>query len=600
MLIDKKVFSIFIIFNFLLNFPLSVKGEAYDWLKTNVNEFWYKQFVTDCRKISSPYSVQEILNQQPKVCQGPTESIRTNHKISHDIIADQYFDDVLVESAKQNQCQFDFWSGLSTKNSGAFTAQIEANIKLKEQFKPLQKNLDSQEFNKRNTMFPSIDGHSAEEQANQAQKKIVDELVEAAYQIVKKERELKFYLAQHPVYTADMSRTSADQVTKLQGELSVLENSHVFAEDSEVRDFMKTEVEQKIKDSFSVGKEPDLEGLKKFFLRDSKSSFQANVVEQKLKSISKEQDNYAKIDGRYNDNYAFKVSAVQSGVGAKILNDRLNQSPGFSRLQCELDSKYGEGEKIADKANTVVIAGATLAFGGTALLVGRLAQIGIASNRTARLIQGISSVVNSTLSSSELVQGVVESCRMPHFSKKDSFTCARVASMKKEGIGSQVTSEIEHSSCLREMGLAAFSGLAAFKSATLAKKLKREQQLVDLGIKDRYERIISDINKNETLNPLQRKELATELERSLSLSSMESFPRDEFLKTLAKEDGQDLIDVLKQINNSVGGGTWKERVKRWISTKAFTKEEAQELESCLVDTAAKTSKCSSIQNDPQS
>jgi hypothetical protein len=402
-------------------------------------------------------------------------------------------------------------------------------------------------------------------------------------------------MAVNTIYTPDPAKSSAAQVTKMHRELALIENSILFAEDPEVQYFVKLDLIGKIQEGFALGKEPDLKEMKEFFYSDKKSSFQARVVNRKMESISKEQKNYADIDGNYSGNYSFKVTAVQSGVGSKILNDSVNQNSNFLKLQCDMEPKYGQGEKIASTANTVVIAGVTFAFGGGAMLLGKLAQIWIASQRTVRVAQTISSFANTSISLSEITHGLVKTCRQPHFQNKDSSTCARLASVKEKGIDVQIDSEIDHSDCLTDLGLAAVSGATAFKAAAKAKQLKRDQQLLQLGLGDRYRNLKREIGLNPSLSPAQRKQLIAELDRSISLSNLDNFPRQEFINLLAKDEPEDLLQALTQINTSTAGSTWRERVKTWISTKGFNKQEADELEACLVDNASKTSNCNSVE-----
>lgn len=576
--------------------PTTVNAEAYDWLRSSVNEFWYKQFVGNCENMTPKTNLDFLKSHASGTCSRAPDSAHINQANSKDLVTDIYFDKSLVEMAKQNQCQFDYWSALSTKDNSSYSVQDRANKKLGSQFEALKQDLKPISYQNRGQILPTTESGTPAQHAQTAQRKIVDQLVEKAYEIAKKERDIKNFIAKNPVYTPDPKKSSNGQVTKMQRELAVLENSFLMAEDPEVQYFVKNQLVAKIKDGFKVGKEPDLKEMKDYFYSDKIDSFQARVVDKKMESIATEQKDYAEIDGAYNDNYSFKVTAVQSGVGAKILNDSVNQNSNFSKLQCDMESKYGQGEKIASTANAVVVAGVTFAFGGGAMLLGKLAQIGIASQRTARVAQIISSVANTSISLSEIAQGLVESCRQqPHFRNKDSSTCARVASVNEKGIDVQINSEIDHSNCLTDLGLAALSGAMAFKTAAKAKQLKRDQQLLQLGLSDRYQNLRRDIGLNPSLSPSQRKRLIAELDRSISLSSMENFPRQEFINLLAKDEPEDLLQALTQINIGTAGSTWRERVKTWISTKGFNKREADELEACLVDNASKTSKCNSVE-----
>jgi hypothetical protein len=573
-------------------------AEAYDWLRSSVNQFWFNQFVGNCENLTPQTNLDFLKAYAAGTCSRAPESAHINRSISKNLVTDLYFDKSLVEMAKQNQCQFDYWSALNTKDNSSYLAQDRANKKLGSQFEALKPDLKPTSYQNRGQILPTTESGTPAQQAQTAQRKIVDQLVEKAYEIAKKEREIKNFIATNPIYTPDPKKSSSSQVTQMYHELAVLENSFLMAEDPEVQYFVRNQLVARIKDGFKLGKEPDLKVMKEYFYSDKSDSFQARVVDKKMQSISTEQTDYAEIDGAYNDNYSFKVAAVQSGVGAKILSDSVNQNSNFSKLQCEMESKYGKGEKIASTANAVAIAGVTFAFGGGAMLLGKLAQIGIASQRTVRVAHVISSVANTSISLSEIAQGLLE-CPQPHFRNKDSSTCARVASVKEKGIDIQINSEIDHSNCLTDLGLAAISGAIAFKAAAKAKQLKRDQQLLQLGLSDRYQNLKRDIGLNPNLTPAQRKQLIAELDRSISLSSMENFPRQEFIKLLAKEEPEDLLQALTQINTSAAGSTWRERVKTWISTKGFNKQEADDLESCLVDNASKTSKCNSVEKPGQ-
>ncbi|OYZ18255.1 MAG: hypothetical protein B7Y39_13775 [Bdellovibrio sp. 28-41-41] len=504
----------------------------------------------------------------------------------------------MVETARQNQCQFDYWSALSTQQEDAFKEQENANTRLKTQFPALKNSLTSAKFEDRSTILGSS-SESVQQQAQAAQNKIVDQLVDSAYKIAKEERDLKHFLAQNPMYSADPKKSPKEHIEKAQARIAILENSFVLSEDKEVQAFVRYDIISKINESFTMGKEPDISELKDYFTSDKKKGFQNQVVKRKLSNISADQTNYASVDGKYDENYSFKVSAVQSGVGSKIINDKVAANPNFSQLQCELDSKYGKGEKIATTANTAVVAGVTMFFGGASLMVARLAQIGLTSYRAARMAQIISTVANTTISASEIVQGLVESCTQPHFTKKDSTICSRVASVKEKGIAVQIDSEINHSQCLNDMGLAALAGSAAFKTAMVAKRLKREQQILNLGIRDRYNSLQQSIKNHPTLTQVQKKQFEEEMRKSIDLSDMNNFPRQEFLATLAKDNPEDMIEALKQINGTTGL-SWRNRVKTWISGKSLTKKEADELEACLVDQSSKTSQCNSIPKDRRS
>lgn len=544
--------------------------------------------------------VSSILNASaPKSCSRENESAHANRSLSKDLVTDLYFDEVMVESARQNQCQFDYWSAISTKKEDAFNEQDSANKRLKNQFPALNNSLASAKFEDRPNVLGS-DSQSIQQQSQTAQKKIVDELVETAYKIAKEERDLMNYMAQHPLYTPDPKNSSRTYLEEAQARMAVLENSYVLSEDKEVQSFVRDNIVSKINQSFAMGEEPDINELKKFFYSDKKESFQNQVVKRKLSSISEAQSEYADVDGKYNENYSFKVSAVQSGVGAKVINDKVQKNPNFGYLQCELDSKYGKGEKIASTAETVTVAGVTMFFGGGALLLGKLAQIGVTSVRTAKVAQVISTVATSTLSSAEIAEGLVQSCKQPHFKKMDSSVCSRAASVKEKGIATQLDSEIEHSHCLTDLGLAALSGAAAFKTAAKAKQLKREQQLLKLGIRDRYDSLQRSIKNHPTLSRAQKREFESELQKSIDLSDLDNFPRKEFLETLSKDNPDDMLEALKQINGSTGT-SWRDRVKAWVSgKKGLTKKEAEELEGCLINGSSKTSQCRSVQTDKRS
>ncbi len=575
--------------------------QAYDWLRSNVNQFWFNQFAGNCKDNYNSSLGEPGAGLAGETCPRTTISANMNQTISSKVMTNMYFDQALIEQSKQNQCQFDYWSALNTRDQSAYGEQDKANKKIEGQFPGLKEGLKSHQFKDRNTVFPkSADSSATDDEASTVQKKIVDSLVESAVKIAEKQRELKFFLALNPLFPVDPKLNPKAAVDRLNGEIAVLENSFVFAEDAEVAGFVKYNIIGKINEGFSLGKAPDRDQLKEFFYRDKSSNFQAQVVDRKLKKISAEQTSYSEIDGAYNDAYSFKVATVQSSVGSKILSEKANQNPGFAKVQCDLDAKYGKGEEVASIANSVVIGGVTIFFGGATLLLGKLAQLGIATQRAVRIGQVISSVVNTTISAGEVVKSIVESCAEPKFQKKDSSICSRVDSLKTDGLSLEITAELNHSSCLADIGLAALTGTLAFRNAVTAKRLKRDQQLISMGIRDRYSELVRQINLDSRLVPADRTRLLSELERSVSLSSVNGFPRKEFIESLAKENPQDLMEALKQINGNVAGTTWAEKLKFWIKSKGLSKEDAKDLESCMVDGASKTSSCPFIKYNTDS
>lgn len=584
---DKfKVMYLFIILSFLV---FKSEAQTYDWLRSSVNEFWYNQFAEKCS--SSSFAGGN------GTCSKSEDSPKINQNLSKDLLTKSYFDEALKEQSIQNQCQFTYWSRLKTDDNSAFKDQDEANKKLNVQFPELQNKLKSISPSNRSIDSKPTNNNSIKE-AQEAQKRIVDKLVESSFQIAQKERELNFIKASNPVFSADPTLSPKLKIEKLTNEIAVLENSLLFSEDPEVSSFVKFKIIKKIHNTYASGKNPDLNELKKYFYEDNSDSFQSQVVNRKLISISEEQVKYSKINGMYDKDYYFKVATVQSGIGANILNRKVNQNSQFAQIQCDLDSKYGKGEKISSIANSVVIGGVTIFFGGAALMLSRLAQIGIATQRAAKLGQVISSVANTSISTTEVVKSIVDSCS-PHYQKMESSICSRVENQKNNGIDLELTSQINHSECLTDLGLAALSGTVALNNFSQARKLKRDQQIAILGISQKYNSLIESIKSDTRLSKKERKQLLSELDRSISFSTIENFPRKEFLESIAKENPQDLHQALKEINNSVKVPDWKTRVRNWISEKNFKKEDADELEKCLVDTNTQTSSCSALKNNPE-
>lgn len=570
-------------------FIFKSEAQTYDWLRSSVNEFWYNQFTKKCASSSVVSSAG--------TCSKSEDSAQINQFLSKELLTKSYFDEALKEQTIQNQCQFDYWSRLNTEDHLAFKDQDGANKKLHKQFPEIKNKLKSDSRSNRN--YDSMSTNSSpKEQAQKAQKRIVDKLVESSFQIAQKERELNLIKASNPVFSADPTLSPKLKIEKLTNEIAVLENSLLFSEDPEVSSFVKFKIIKKIHNTYASGKNPDLDELKKYFYEDKSDSFQSQVVNRKLKSISEEQIKYSEIDGRYDKDYHFKVATVQSGIGSNILNRMVNQNSQFAQIQCDLDSKYGKGEKISSIANSVVIGGVTIFFGGAALMLSRLAQIGIATQRAAKLAQVISSVANTSISTTEVVKSIVDSCS-PHYQKLESSICSRVDNQKNEGIDHELTSEINHSECLTDLGLAALSGTLALKTYSQARKLKRDQQIANLGIANQYNSLIESIKSDTRLTNKERKQLLSELDRSISLSTVENFPRKDFIESLAKENPQELNNALKEINNSVNGSDWKTKVRNWISEKKFKTDDAKELENCMVDTNTKTSSCSALTKNPE-
>jgi hypothetical protein len=148
--------------------------------------------------------------------------------------------------------------------------------------------------------------------------------------------------------------------------------------------------------------------------------------------------------------------------------------------------------------------------------------------------------------------------------------------------------------------LSALSGAFALKTAVNARRLKRQENILQLGIQDRYRNLTASIRNNVNLSDAQRKALIKELDNSIMISNGEGFPREAFLSILAKEDTEDLLSALKQINTEAGGATWVEKTKIWIEKKKLPKNEADELEACLIDGPTRTTECSSVSKNPKS
>jgi hypothetical protein len=584
-------------------FPLVSFANAYHWIRSNVNEFWFNQIAGRCEDNYSFESFDSIKASIPASalsCSVKPDSPRTNRAMGPDLVTDIYFDEAMVEQSLQNQCQFNYWSALNTKDNESYKIQDQANKKLGTQFHQLNRELSSPAFNDRAAILPAHPEHgSPQQQTEKVQRKVVDQLVEAAMKLAVKQRELQQFEAKHPTGRADFTGEIGPQKANMVAEIAVLENSFIMSEDQEVKNFVQYDIINKIKESFSVGKTPDTMKLKEFFYSDKENSFQTKVVEKKLAAISEQQKKYADIDGKYNDHYGYKASTVQSGIGAKLMSKKVNQVPRFAQVQCELDSKFGKGEKIADTAHSVIIGGVTVAFGGGALIMARLAHIGMTTQRAAKLVQVFSTWANAGISVAEFSRMVVESCREPHFKTQESTTCSRVNSIKENGLVGLIDQEIDHSQCLTDLGLSALAGAFALKTAANARKMKHEQAILNLGIRDRYNSLTASINNNVNLSVAQRKALIKELDNSISSSDMNGFPREAFLAALAKEDSSDLLSALKQINTEVGGTTWLEKIKIWIEKKNLSKKEAEELEACLVDSPTRTTECSTVSENPK-
>lgn len=555
----------------LLLFSLA-HANSYDWIKTRVNSFWYNQYFEKCSPDLSNKSIKP-LSADTTHCSRLSLLNNDTPELSTDLKEATFFDAALNDQALENQCQFDYWSRLSIKKTPeADNMQKQANQKLRSQFGNLKNNLKDFSSSTQN-----------DDSAKEVQKQIVAELTEQSLKIAELRRQINQIAVTNPIFSGPANNKSKDKILQMENQIKVIESSMIFSEDQTVKDYVMATILPKINDYYKIGQKPNLSELKEYFLNDESESFQKRVVDTKLKSASQQQMNYAEIDGNYKNNYNFKVQSIQNGAGARLLNKSDNQNNDFSSLQCELESKYGKGEKAADMTNTAIISGVTVAFGGATFMLAKLSQIGMVSLRAAKLASSLSSAVNGTISASMLAEGIANACFENQFAKTNQAICARSEDQVQMGLKAQLTSEMTQSSCLRDLGFAALAGAVSYKSYVNYQKLQREKQLIDLGAKTKYDEIISSLNQNTELAKSDKTKIINELNKSVKFSSQEGFPRDSFIQAMAKDNPEDLYMALKQINNEQSGKTWAEKVKKWLERNGVKGQDAKEMEACLID-----------------
>lgn len=552
------------------------QANTYDWVKTHVNKFWYDQYFEKCNPTSTNQS-SKFTPSSTSHCSRLSPIQNETPELISELKEATFFDAALGDQALTNQCEFDYWSRLSTtKNVEANNLQIQANQKLRSQFKNLKTQLKN---------FPESTKNV--ESSTEAQIQIINELTIQSLKIAELRKEINNIAATSPVFSLTRDTTAKEKILQIENQIKVIESSMLFSEDQTIKDYINAVILPKINDYYKMGKQPDLEELKNYFLTDATDSFQKRVVETKLKSSSNQQMNYAKIDGNYKDNYKFKVQSVQSGAGSRLLNQSVNQNTEFSSLQCELESKYGKGEQVADTTNTIIISGITAAFGGASFAMAKLSQIGIVSLRAAKLASTLSLTVNGTISATMLAEGITDACFENQFGQSGQTMCSRSEDQLKKSPKNQISAEVAQSNCLKDLGLSAIAGIVSYKSFVNYKKLQKEKQLMDLGMKSKYEEIISNLHNNAELAKSDRNKIITELNKSIKISSQEGFPKDSFIQAMAKDNPEDLYMALKQINSDQSGKTWAEKVKKWLERNGLKGKEAKEMESCLIDQGPK-------------
>lgn len=564
---------------------MKAQGNTYDWLKTHVNQFWYNQYFKKCppgveskdlKRPNSTNSNTSIFSKENSTtahCSRISLFENSFSEINQEIKEALFFDQALNDQALQNQCHYNYWNRLSvTDTPEAEKNQKTANAQLRTQFGNLKSNLKD---------FPGSENLPKGSKAAQTQ--IITQLTEQSIKIAELRREINQLAATNSVYSATGDSKSKEKIINLENQIKILESSMLYSEDQTVKGYVTAIILPKINNYYKTGKKINTAELVDYFLNDPVENFQKSVIESKLKSISEKQMSYAKINGKYNDNYNFKVQSIQDGAGARILNMAQNQNTDFSSIQCDLEAKYGKGEKAASNTNTAIISGVTVMFGGASFALARLSQIGMVSLRAAKLASTISSATNSAISAGMLSEGILNACFENQFTKNDHSICARADEQTQRGISEQLASEISQSDCLRDLGLSALAGLTSYKTFLNYKKIQREKQLADLGLKTRFDQIILNLNQNTELSSPNRAKIIAEINKSLKYSNQNGFPRDSFIQAMTKESPEDLYMALKQINSEHSGKTWTEKVIKWLERNGVKGTEAEELKACLID-----------------
>ncbi len=572
--------------------------EAFDLFKGQVNQFWYHRLIDDCSNQKTE-EASILKPEEVKAYLGKNMNCSNQSKLTAELIRNSneskeilFFNSLVQENAKQNECRVDFWQSLNKQNKVSENDMIRSNKELISEFPNLASDL-------KKTKAQVVEEKSEakrRESARSAQEKIIDDMISKAQQIAQKTLELKSYGQASRVYSVDPKNSTKEKVFKLQLEIENLENSLPLSFSENVKNYFKIQILNPFLESQKTGKQPNLTELKAKALSDSSYSFQKQVIEREINQSFSDQKDLASIKGQYNDQHNFKTSTFDAGNAQKLLYNDPNSSL-FKPIACSLEAKYGKGAEVSNTANSLIVGGVTLIVGGAEIAVARLANLGIVSQRGLRGFQIISAVTKGSMSSLQVAKTVMETCFGNNYHIQNENYCQRTDLTSAQSIEHFVNKDIENAECVLALGTAAISGASAFNSAVKARKIAKQLAELESEMKGTFSKAFDTINLNTSLKTDRRKQIKDELAKSLKFFSKVSSPNPKLIQALSQDDPEALFSMLKEINDQKVGTSWLEKVKRWLASKSLNQKERNELEVCLTGGISGSSNDKSVQNE---
>lgn len=567
----------FLVINIVSYSSMTWSGiKTFDWLRGKVNEGWYNAIIGSCEK-ESPWiprkqeGFKQFLRKSGYCSPNSVFSeVKDIAELEPDLQEKVFFDQITIDLAKKNQCLCDYWHAMSTSKTDNLSAFSEQNETLMKDHPLLKGNLSVTSGNKMSSAKIS--------DAKQAQAKVVRSMIEVANKIARKKVEMR---------DLPISLENVPQRKKILNEIAILESSVPLSEDTDARSFYSDEIYSKIYNKVFFGQPIDLTELETKVLDDSKNSFQEKVVTKKLKQITEAQKELAEMHGNYINQHSFKVTSFEKGYAEELLFNSRSKGgnfPYFTKLNCSLQSKYGIGSEVSTLSNSVVLGGATLAIGGAGLAMAKLTRTGFVGTRTYEVFNTTANIANGTLTSTDLAVAMLQSCFDSNAGKNEFSSCSKSELIKTKGITSVVDNELEANQCLTNVAFSALSGGVGLKQATLAKKVTLEKGILRTQLQQKRDEILEGLEVNSDTTASVKQKLKEEVDRTLAFVATDGIPNTSVLKALSKEDPEGLLQMLTEINAGAKK-TWKQKIGDWLNSKGLTKEESNEVQTCIVNTS---------------
>lgn len=545
-----------------------------DNIRASTNKFWYEAVVNKCEGLPKAFSTETTTCTKLKAQQRSQFS-----ELSQELQEKVFFDAVLGDMATKNQCEYEAIQAMSVTPRSSDSQFTRANAEIL-QF--LGKDASA-------LRVVPVGKASAKRmaKAQEAQKKLVSKYIEKARDIVDREKQLERLRA---VRSDDPQFA---QVIQLSREIENIKNSIPYGDKSAAQDFFKS-IYDTLKYDRMQGAKTSPEELISRFTGTGDQSFQKQVVEKGLRNAIASQQDMAATKGNYTNQHGFKVKAFEEGHAERFLFGNAGtpeQLRNFAGMHCELQAKYGIGSEISSLSNNLVVGAATAGLGGGSFLLARLARVGVVSRRAEAIYSGISAGTNGTLSAAEFAHSIVTSCFDNAAGAAVYDSCKVQKDIETSGISEFADKEISNMDCVSSLGMAALSGVTAFKQAQRTRQLRFENQLEKAGVLDSYQKASSRIQSSD-LPVGYKSKIDKELKTALKSVKADGAPNPQLMEALAQEDPDTLYSMLKQINEANPELSWAAKVRAWVKAKQVPSEEQLEIEACLIQTGSqKTTTC---------